>query len=60
MAINDTPPQSLQESILTVLVFDERFEAQIAAQVTPQHFDDPSMMLQRECIAKRDGGTWLT
>ena len=38
---DDQMPPSLQESILTALVFDEKHGALIAAQVRPEHFDDP-------------------
>lgn len=39
MPVDDVPP-SLQESILAALIFDERYGAVIAGQVTPQFFDD--------------------
>jgi hypothetical protein len=38
----DSLPQSLQESVLTALCFDQRFGALIAAQVEPEHFDEGS------------------
>lgn len=34
-------PGSLQESVLTTLVFDEQFGAVVAAQVEADHFDQP-------------------
>lgn len=51
--MTDTAPTSLQESILAVLVFDERAGAAVAAQVLPQHFDESYREIAEKVLAYR-------
>lgn len=50
---NETLPGPLQESILTTLVVDDKHGAIIAAQVEPEHFDDPYRNIARHVLAYR-------
>lgn len=49
----DTLPTPLQESVLTTLTFDKRWGALIAAQVTPDNFDDPYREIARRVLDYR-------
>lgn len=49
----ETLPTPLQESILTLLAFDDKHGSLVAVQVTPDHFDEPYQEIAKRILQYR-------
>ncbi len=53
MAQDDAIPPSLQESLLALLAFDDKFGSSVAVQVSVDHFDAPYQEIARRLLEYR-------